>query len=347
LPPLAYSDRLRDALLSLSRDALAEVSARHGLSVADRRSAGAHAESIARAGLTVGDILGSAKRADLKGVCEKLGLDSSGKEKAPILARIASALGETVAPLTLAPSEPEPPKERSKAKPRQQASKNGDGGVVADYRFPEATRKNNPPAGLVEFDKPPPQPIKHYAYDPHLDPQLTWAGKAEHTSFDIETVSLHIHEQVAPQAILRAVKREDAQRTLFAEPDLPESKQIDFYAHEVGWRNRLVLGDSLLVMNSLLEREQMAGKVQCIYLDPPYGVKFNSNFQPSISRRDVKDGDDASLTREPEQIQAYRDTWTLGVHSYLTYLRDRLLLAREHLRPNLRRERASRARTDG
>ncbi len=147
----------------------------------------------------------------------------------------------------------------------------------------------------------------------------------------MDTVSLHIHEQVSTQAILRAVKREDAQRSLFGETPLAESKQIDFYRHEVDWRNRLVLGDSLVVMNSLLEREQMAGKVQCIYLDPPYGVKFNSNFQPSISRRDVKDGDDGSLTREPEQIQAYRDTWTLGVHSYLTYLRDRLLLARELL----------------
>src|SRR6185503_14807520 len=102
----------------------------------------------------------------------------------------------------------------------------------------------------------------------------------------------------------------------------------DFYQHDVGWANRLVLGDSLVVMNSLLEREQMAGKVQMIFIDPPYGVKFNSNFQAAISKRDVKDGDDGSLTREPEQIQAYRDTWTLGIHSYLTYMRDRIVLAR-------------------
>ncbi len=316
----------------LPRDTLADITARHGLAVADRRAAGAHAEAIARAGLTVGDIFGEIKRAELKEVCTKLGLDSSGKEKAAILGRIAAALGESAGALTLTPPpDAEPTKERPAGKARSAAPRAGNGNVVADYRFPDATRTNNPPAGLVEFDKPPAQPSKHYAYDPHLDPQLTWAGKAEHTSFDVETVSLHIHEQVAPQAILRAVKREEAQRSLFGEPDLPESKQIDFYAHEVGWRNRLVLGDSLLVMNSLLSREQMAGKVQCIYLDPPYGVKFNSNFQPSISRRDVKDGDDASLTREPEQIQAYRDTWTLGIHSYLSYLRDRLLLARELL----------------
>jgi adenine-specific DNA-methyltransferase len=149
--------------------------------------------------------------------------------------------------------------------------------------------------------------------------------------FEVDTVSLHIHERVSTQAILRAIKREEAQRSLFADIELAESKAIDFYQHDVGWSNRMILGDSLLVMNSLLEREQMAGKVQCIYVDPPYGVKFNSNFQPSISRREVKDGDDGSLTREPEQIQAYRDTWTLGVHSYLGYMRDRLLLARELL----------------
>lgn len=327
--PLAYSDRLRDALLVLSRDRLSEVAARLRVEVADRRSANSHAEAIARAqGLTTGDILAEAKRSELKGICEKLGVDSSGKEKGPILARIASALGEKTEALTLTSPEPEPAKPPRERKQRSTSS-NGNG--VSDYRHPEATRKNNPPAGLIEFDRPPPQPTKKYAYDPHLDPQLQWAGKAEHTSFEVDTVSLHIHEQVSAQAILKAVKREDAQRDLFAEPQLSESKQIDFYSHEVGWRNRLVLGDSLLVMNSLLEREQMAGKVQCIYVDPPYGVKFNSNFQPSISKREVRDGDDGSLTREPEQIQAYRDTWTLGVHTYLTYLRDRLLLARELL----------------
>ncbi|MDX2089784.1 MAG: site-specific DNA-methyltransferase [Kofleriaceae bacterium] len=201
---------------------------------------------------------------------------------------------------------------------------------IAAYQHDDK-RKNNPPAGLVEFDKPPPQPTKTYQYDPHLDPQLTWAGKAEHTSFEVDTVSLHIHEDVRPEAILRAVKREDVQGDLFARIELPDAKAIDFYHHDVGWKNRLILGDSLTVMNSLLEREQMAGKVQMVYLDPPYGVKFNSNFQAAISKKDVKDGDDASLTREPEQIQAYRDTWTLGVHSYLTYMRDRVLLARELL----------------
>lgn len=230
------------------------------------------------------------------------------------------------------------PAATSQATKKKKASPSDDGGEgdVPAYQHDD-TRKNNPPAGLVEFDRPPPKKKKDYSYDPHLDPQLQWAGKAEHTSFEVDTVSLHIHERISTQAILRAVRREDApppgqpQLNLFAKPDLPQSKEVDFYGHDVGWANRLVLGDSLIVMNSLLEREHMAGQVQCIFMDPPYGVKFNSNFQPSISRRDVKDGDDGSLTREPEQIQAYRDTWELGVHSYLTYLRDRLLLVRELL----------------
>ncbi|MFN7971225.1 MAG: site-specific DNA-methyltransferase [Acidobacteriota bacterium] len=170
-----------------------------------------------------------------------------------------------------------------------------------------------------------------YQYDPHLDPQLVWASKAERTSFEVDTVSLHIHERISTQAILKAVQREPAQRSLFADPELPLTKAVRFYEHEVGWANRLVLGDSLLVMNSLLHREAMAGKVQMIYMDPPYGVAYNSNFQPRVDSREVRHAKDDSLTREPEQLRAYRDTWTLGIHSYLTYLRDRLLLARELL----------------
>ena len=159
------------------------------------------------------------------------------------------------------------------------------------------------PTAPADSDAAPSAPEREVR-DPHLDPTLVWSGKKEHASFEVDTVSLHIHEPISTQAIMRAVERQDAQRSLFGGDDLPESKAIEFYAHDVGWANRLVLGDSLLVMNSLLEREQMAGKVQCIYVDPPYGVKFNSNFQPLISRRDVKDADDGSLTRAPEQIQA-------------------------------------------
>ena len=163
------------------------------------------------------------------------------------------------------------------------------------------------------------------------EPWLQWAGKAEHTSFEVENVPLYVHERLSTQAMLRAVRREEVQKSLFADPELPLREAVEFYQHEMDWVNRLILGDSLLVMNSLLERELMAGQVQMIYIDPPYGIGYNSNFQPRVDRRDVTDGKDADLTREPEQIKAYRDTWALKVHSYLTYLRDRLLLARDLL----------------
>ncbi|MGB6836509.1 MAG: site-specific DNA-methyltransferase [Dehalococcoidia bacterium] len=216
------------------------------------------------------------------------------------------------------------------AKARGRASRRSRQTDVKDYRHDE-TRKNNPPAGLATYE-PKRVAEKRYEYDPHLDPQLVWAGKAEHTSFEVPTVSLHIHERVSSSAIVRSVQREEPkQLNLFADPQFPLDQAIEFYQHDMDWANRLVLGDSLLVMNSLLEREGMAGKVQMIYVDPPYGVAYNSNFQPSIRQRDVRDGDDRSLTREPEMIKAYRDTWRLGVHSYLTYLRDRLFLCRELL----------------
>lgn len=203
-------------------------------------------------------------------------------------------------------------------------------GDIEDFRHNQARRTNNPPAGLSSYEQRERQ-TRAYAYDPHLDPQLVWAGKAEHTSFEVDVVPLHIHEWVSTKAILRAVQRpEPIQFELFGETPLPADKQVEFYQHEVGWVNRLILGDSLLVMNSLLVKEGMAGKVQMIYMDPPYGIKYASNFQPRIDRRDVKDKDE-DLTHEPEQIKAYRDTWKLGIHSYLTYLRDRLLLCRELL----------------
>src|SRR5205814_9556437 len=118
---------------------------------------------------------------------------------------------------------------------------------------------------------------------------------------------------------------------LFSDPELPLHQQLEAYEHRGGWVNRMILGDSLVVMNSLLEYEGLGGQVQMIYIDPPYGVKFGSNFQPFVRKRDVKNNDDADMTREPEVVRAYRDTWELGLHSYLTYLRDRLLVARELL----------------
>jgi len=161
-------------------------------------------------------------------------------------------------------------------------------------------------------------------------PWLEWAGKQERRWFDADPVALHIHERVAAQAILKLALREPAQRSLFADPELDYREALRFYQHDVAWANRLILGDSLTVMASLARREDLAGKVQMIYMDPPYGIKFASNFQAQVGRRDVKDRAE-DLTREPEQVRAYRDTWTLGVHSYLAYLRDRLMVARELL----------------
>ncbi|MEQ1824217.1 MAG: DNA methyltransferase, partial [Fimbriimonadaceae bacterium] len=209
------------------------------------------------------------------------------------------------------------------------------------YVHDEATRKNNPEAGLIDVvaKAEPKNKNTTHCWDPRESPQLVWAGKAglkrvevdEQASIEIPLVNLHIHERVSTEAIIRTAKRQDAQRTLFADTDLGGGKDLQFYQHDVDWANRMILGDSLLVMNSLVEREGMRGKVQCIYMDPPYGIKFGSNFQPKIDQRDVKDGKDEDLTREVMQVQAFRDTWELGVHSYLTYLRDRLLLAKELL----------------
>jgi len=260
------------------------------------------------------------------------------------------------------------------------AKSKGDAKVIP-YRH-DQKRRNNPDVGVVTPETDPEQPKTTWAYDPHIDPALqfdsgrariekliddalasgdetvmrealeqlkresapylNWAGKAERTSFEVDTVSLHVHERIDPASILTVVRKRlqkdkgehggtgDMFRAWFEEP-LPYREAIEFYKHDRGWANRLVAGDSLLVMNSLLQKEGMAGQVQMIYIDPPYGIKYGSNFQPFVNKRDVKDRNDADLTQEPEMIKAFRDTWELGIHSYLTYLRDRLLLAKELL----------------
>lgn len=166
-------------------------------------------------------------------------------------------------------------------------------------------------------------------------PFLDWTGKAERLSFDVPTLPLFVHERLSTKAILETLKAHERDRQmelqLFGDPQLSLAQQLEAYEHTGGWVNRLILGDSLVVMNSLLEYEGLGGQVQTIFIDPPYGVRFGSNFQPFVRRRDVKDSDDGSLTREPEMVKAYRDTWELGLHSYLTYLRDRLLVARDLL----------------
>jgi adenine-specific DNA-methyltransferase len=162
------------------------------------------------------------------------------------------------------------------------------------------------------------------------EPWLEWSGKREKKGFVVDPVALHIHERISAQAIVKAARRDVPQRDLFGGAEQGYREAVQFYQHDVSWSNRLILGDSLQVMASLTKREDLAGKVQMIYLDPPYGIRFASNFQSEIGKRDVKDKD-ADLTREPETIKAYRDTWTLGVHSYLGYLRDRLTICRELL----------------
>lgn len=181
--------------------------------------------------------------------------------------------------------------------------------------------------------------------DASLDPQLVWTGKEVQDAEDlvVEAPPIYIQEKIAPRTLInelrRATKRtepEYEQAALFADDytdfdGLDSWEAVEYYQHEANWSNRMVLGDSLRVMASLAEKERLRGKVQMIYLDPPYGIKFGSNWQVSTRKRDVKDGNLADATREVEQIKAFRDTWELGINSYLAYLRDRLIVARDLL----------------
>lgn len=209
---------------------------------------------------------------------------------------------------------------------------------IEAYDHSDKKRANNPPVGLAKKERVAEEMTK-YAFDPHLDPTLDWAGKAEGVSFEVPASSIHIHESIKPSKILRAVQAigddvAEAQLSLFESPlERMRRRQasLEFYKHGVDWTNRLIAGDSLVIMNSLLEKEGMAGQVQMVYIDPPYGIKYGSNFQPFVGQRDVKDKKDEDLSQEPETIKAFRDTWELGIHSYLTYLRNRLMLVRELL----------------
>ena len=214
---------------------------------------------------------------------------------------------------------------------------------IDTYLHKDKSRKNNPKAGLAAYDKAD-DTVKTYSFDPHLTPTLDWAGKKERLSFEVPSSSIHTHEIITPHKIIRAVQSigesddvDARQLSLFDDYESPlermqrRRQEIEFYSHDDEWKNRLIAGDSLVIMNSLLEKEGMAGQVQMVYIDPPYGIKYGSNFQPFVNKRDVKDRKDEDLTQEPEMIKAFRDTWELGIHSYLTYLRDRLLLAKELL----------------
>ncbi len=191
--------------------------------------------------------------------------------------------------------------------------------------------------GFVKEDEEHPK-IMLYPRDTSLDPQLVWKGKDEQDAADLAVpiVPIYIQEKIHPKVIIENVRSEAAKGRVESELDLfgdfngiPFDKQVDFYQQDGNWQNRLILGDSLLTMTSLAEKEGLKGKVQMIYLDPPYGIKFGSNWQVSTRKRDVKDGKAEDAVRQPEQIRAFRDTWKFGVHSYLSYLRDRLVVSRE------------------
>ena len=307
--------------------------------------------------------IGLLGRSDLKGICRKLGLDESGREKQGLIDRLMGRDGQTRTPARNT--------RRVMAKKRSKANADVN---VEDYRHSEAKRKNNPPAKIAAEGVVPPLPKVEYSYSPRRppilrfdpsgtpdqlpdllqraterplttdeagilaealrtqQPWLEWAAKreAESKGFSVDPVALHIHERVSSQAILKVAARQDVERTLFSDPEQEYHEAVQFYQHDIDWTNRLILGDSLQAMSSLAHREDLAGKVQMIYIDPPYGIRYGSNFQPEVGQRMVKDTE-AHLSREPEMVKAYRDTWRLGVHTYLTYLRDRLVVCSELL----------------
>ncbi|HRJ60372.1 MAG TPA: DNA methyltransferase [Azospirillaceae bacterium] len=232
---------------------------------------------------------------------------------------------------------------------------------VETLRHKEDKRRHIPPAEMEPLLTPEEKAPVRVAYARHgaqhsdggeaaarrnrdLDPQLVWRGKDDQDTADLVVAAppLYIQEKIHPKVLIEDLKRESRQRAkqapgetpdLFADFNgLPDKEAAtEFYRHDANWTNRMILGDSLAVMASLAEREGLRGKVQCIYFDPPYGIRFNSNFQWSTTSRDVKDGNREHITREPEQVRAFRDTWRDGIHSYLTYLRDRLTVARDLL----------------
>ncbi|MYE87055.1 MAG: site-specific DNA-methyltransferase, partial [Gammaproteobacteria bacterium] len=222
---------------------------------------------------------------------------------------------------------------------------------VEAFTHDGAKRRNIPTAEcqpVMRSDDQNPIQVAYERRNPDLDPQLVWRGKdvADWSNLVVQAPPLFIQEKVHPKVLIddlarmsrKARAEKDAaepgfQTDIFGDFNgLPDGDaKTEFYQHDANWSNRMILGDALQVMASLAEREGLRGKVQCIYIDPPYGIKFNSNFQWSTTSRDVKDGKAEHITREPEQVKAFRDTWRDGIHSYLTYLRDRLTVARDLL----------------
>ncbi len=236
-------------------------------------------------------------------------------------------------------------------------NKKGGGRVHVESLKHRDRRTNIPTEELRDFvaeDERKPKTVTFpgllYARDPSLDPQLVWKGKDEQDRqpLEVPAVPIYIQEKIHPHALiedLRAEAKKNGQGeslSLFADFNgIKFEDLVDFYAHKdgVNWSNRLILGDSLFVMTSQAEKERLKGKVQMMYMDPPYGIKFGSNWQVSTRKRDVKDGKVEDASREPEVVKAFRDTWKLGIHSYLSYLRDRL--SRSARAPRRKRQRFS------
>ena len=218
--------------------------------------------------------------------------------------------------------------------------------TITTITHDDAHRKNIPTAeyqSVMRKEESNPLKIAYERRNKDLDPQLVWRGKdvQDWSDLVVNAPPIYIQEKVHPKVLIDDLKRQtekaekvdDEQIDMFSDFNgVPnDDARTEFYQHDQNWTNRMILGDGLQVMASLSEREGLKGKVQCIYIDPPYGIKFNSNFQWSTTNKDVKDGNQSHITREPEQVKAFRDTWRDGIHSYLGYLRDRLVVARDLL----------------
>jgi adenine-specific DNA-methyltransferase len=309
------------------------------------------------------DFLASFSRDDLKAICRDMGLDEGGREKATIVDRILGReSADDPAPRATAPRQPrrrdidemgiEDYRHSGATRKNIPPAKIAAEGKVPDVpkiqysysprrppelRFDTSGKADRLPELLEKAKRGPLTDEEAEVLADALrvqQPWLEWAGKqeAETRGFTVDPVALHIHERISAQAILKVAARQDVERTLFSDPEQDYHEAVQFYKHDIDWTNRLILGDSLQVMASLAHREDLAGKVQMIYMDPPYGIRFASNFQSEVRARNVKDREQ-DLTREPEMVKAYRDTWHLGTHSYLTYMRDRLAIARDLLSP--------------
>ncbi len=310
------------------------------------------------------DFLGLLSQNDLKSLCKGLGFDESGRNKQLLIDRLLGRPEEETSPQVKTRNTMAKRKAKrdvnglniedyrhtgAKRKNNPPAKIAAEGVVPAMPKVEYAYSPRRPP--VLRFDPTGkadqlPELLEKATKGPlskdeaHIladalrtqQPWLEWAGKRETEvkGFAVDPLALHIHERISTQAILKVAARQDVERMLFGDPEQEYHEAVQFYKHEIGWTNRLILGDSLQVMASLARREDLSGKVQMIYMDPPYGIRFGSNFQPEVTRHEVTDKA-SDLTREPEMVRAYRDTWHLGLHSYLTYLRDRLTVVRELL----------------